>query len=133
MSNNKIKPLVDVKPPRTLQEIRADLLKMVKDADGWDWEFKRITLDLGMKTLTSGRVLYAEPCEACGDGESKEDIFFSDLLLLVELAYNTRFTYVLLIISTDPDKADVEVGFSHMHFSSYTLHSVPRYQVIVKG
>ena len=133
MSRNNIKPLVDVKPPQTLKEIRADLLKMVKNADGWDWEFKRITLDLGMKTLTSGRVLFVEPCEACSDGESKEDIFFSDLLLLVELAYNTRFTYVLLMISTDPDKADVEVGFSHMHFSSYTLHSVPRYQVIVRG
>ena len=131
--SNKIKPLVDVKQPHTLQEIRADLLKMVKDADGWDWEFKRITLDLGMKTLTYGRVIYAEPCETSGDGESKEDVFFSDLLLLVELAYNTRFTYVLLMISTDPDKADIEVGFSHMHFSSYTLHSVPRYQVIVKG
>ena len=133
MRKGRIKKLVDVKPPRTLQEIRADLLKMVKDADGWDWEFKRITLDLGMKTLTSGRVLYVEPCEVCGDGESKEDIFFSDLLLLVELSYNTRFIYVLLMISTDPDKADVEVGFSHMHFSSYTLYSVPRYQVIVKG
>lgn len=133
MSNNKIKPLVDVKQPRTLQEIRADILEMVKNANGWDWEFKRITLDLGIKILTHGKVLDIEPCEACGDGESKEDIFFSDLLLLVELAYDTRFTYVLLMISTDPDKSDVEVGFSHMHFSSYTLHSVPRYQVIVKG
>lgn len=131
--SNKIKPLADVKQPKLLKEIRADILEMVKSTDGWDWPFKRITLDLGMKTLTSGRVLFVEPCEACGDGESKEDIFFSDLLLLVELAYNTRFTYVLLMISTDPDKADIEVGFSHMHFSSYTLHSVPRYQVIVKG
>lgn len=131
MNKGRIKKLVDVKPPQTLKEIRADLVKMIERMDGWDWPFKRITLDLGMKTLTYGRVLYVEPCEACGDGKSKEDVFFSDLLLLVELAYNTRFTYVLLMISTDPDESDVEMGFSHMHFSSYTLHSVPRYQVIV--
>lgn len=131
MSRNNIKPLVDVKLPQLLKELRADMVKMAKSTDGWDWPFKRITLDLGIKTLTFGRVLFVEPCEACGDGESKEDIFFSDLLLLVELAYNTRFTYVLLMISTDPDKVDIDLGFSHLHFSSYTLHSVPRYQVIV--
>ena len=87
MSRNNIKPLVDVKPPQLLKELRADMVKMAKSTDGWDWPFKRITLNLGMKTLTFGRVLFVEPCEACGDGESKKDIFFSDLLLLVELAY----------------------------------------------
>lgn len=127
MSKNNIKPLVDVKPPRLLKELRADMVKMVKNTDGWDWPFKRIPLDSGINILTAGKVLFIEPCIDEKPGE--ETVYFTDLLILLEVGDQERFTYMLLMIAADVDEWDVECGFTHLYFSEHILYSVARCEI----
>ena len=124
--SNKIKPLVDVKPG-TLQEVRADIIRLIKSADGWDWPFKEIPLDSGINILTNGRILFVEPCIDEKPGE--ETVFFTDLLILLEIGDQERFTYVLLMIAADVDEYDTEVGFTHLYFSLHEIASLKKSQI----
>lgn len=127
MSKERIKKLVDVKPPKTRQQIRVDMLEMIKKADGWDWPFKRIPLDSGINILTAGKMLFIEPCIDEKPGE--ETVFFTDLLLFLEIEDRERVTYTLLMIATDVDEWDVECGFTHLYFSEHILYSVAKCEI----
>lgn len=124
--SNKIKPLADVKPG-TLQEVRADIIRLIKSADGWDWPFKEIPLDSGINILTNGRILFVEPCIDEKPGE--ETVFFTDLLILLEIEDRENVTYMLLMLAADVDECDVDVGFTHLYFSSHAITSLNKSQI----